>query len=461
MNRTIALLTLILLPFLSNAEVTKIAVKQSGYLGQFNGYEYQWVTADMYGSVDRDDGSTGMYRVPLDLIYPTNKPPLAGFVDLINSASFVMYHENEAPEGRRVVYRNGELILGDFLWMNGLVYAGLQWSKMVTELKGAEYGVIEDGRDGYQIINDIARYLKNPTPFIGDEAKGPEAVEHVVSMGYSQTAKLQYSMLMAGLNREADGSVVYDGMLAGAMGAGGTCMVLSNDSTIPLPPDAPNPVYYTWDEPCEGDLPPDTKYIAALTQSDVILFSGYRDRRDLAHYRQYEFAGISHIPPDQLDFRLHGSDRQNPISFKPAMRALTQHLLDWVLNSIQPPESVYIAGEIDSEGQFNYKTDADGNVLGGIRFPHMQRKLVSEEVAGAPLGKYTGIDESLFGRGFSFLSGTFEPFSPSEMRHRYPDSEEYIGRVESATRALIEEGFLLPEDQRKYVSKARIVAESW
>ena len=104
----------------AQAEITEIEVRDNGYLGTYNDYEYHWVDAYMHGRVERKDGTTGTYKVPVNLVYPVNKPPRAGFVDLINSASFSMYLEGEAPEGRRVVYRLGEVILADYLRMQGL-----------------------------------------------------------------------------------------------------------------------------------------------------------------------------------------------------------------------------------------------------------------------------------------------------------------------------------------------------
>ena len=43
----------------------------------------------------------------------------------------------------------------------------VQWARMVTEELGSDYGVIEDGRDGYEIVKDAARFLRAP-----DSARG-------------------------------------------------------------------------------------------------------------------------------------------------------------------------------------------------------------------------------------------------------------------------------------------------
>jgi hypothetical protein len=40
----------------------------------------------------------------------------------------------------------------------GFVYMSVQWARMVTEALGSDYGLIDDGRDGYDIIKDAARF---------------------------------------------------------------------------------------------------------------------------------------------------------------------------------------------------------------------------------------------------------------------------------------------------------------
>ena len=57
-------------------------------MGSFGGRQYTWVTAAMEGTVDRDDGTTGHYRVPVSLMYPDRDPNGFGFVDVVNSADF-------------------------------------------------------------------------------------------------------------------------------------------------------------------------------------------------------------------------------------------------------------------------------------------------------------------------------------------------------------------------------------
>ena len=62
--------------------------------------------------------------------------------------------------GKRKIYYAGDVIFSDYLRRDGFVYMSVQWPRMVTEELGGDYGLIEDGRDGYEIVKDAARFLR-------------------------------------------------------------------------------------------------------------------------------------------------------------------------------------------------------------------------------------------------------------------------------------------------------------
>jgi hypothetical protein len=183
------------------AEVTRVVLKASGPMGVFKGCEYLWVTAMMEGTVDRGDGVRGQYRVPVVLMYPDRQPNDFGFVDIVNSAAFAVYKEGEAPGGKRSVYYDGDIVFSDYLRRAGFTYMAVQWARMVTDVLGADYGVIEDGRDGYEIVKDAARFLRQPGPQEGAVPFQPHAVGHVIGYGFSQTAALLRELVRTGQNR--------------------------------------------------------------------------------------------------------------------------------------------------------------------------------------------------------------------------------------------------------------------
>ena len=92
------------------AEVSRVVVKESGPLGTFGGRQYTWVTAAMEGTVARDDGTTGHYRVPVSIMYPDRDPNGFGFVDVVNSADYSNYLDENAPFGKRKIYYTGDVI---------------------------------------------------------------------------------------------------------------------------------------------------------------------------------------------------------------------------------------------------------------------------------------------------------------------------------------------------------------
>ena len=92
-----------------------------------------------------------------------------------------------------------------------------------------------------------------------------------------------------------------------------------------------------------------------------------------------------------VDTRLLGATRQNPVSYRPVFKAMLHNLVEWIVAGTAPPDSMYIEGTVDSEGQVHFATDADGNVKGGLRLPHMPTVLRNGERAGAPLGVYGGL----------------------------------------------------------------------
>jgi hypothetical protein len=414
----------------------------------------------MEGTVGRGGGTWSHYRVPVVLMYPDRQPNDFGFVDIVNSAAFLVYKEGEAPGGKRSVYYVGDTIFSDYVRREGFTYLAVQWSRMVTSELGADYGVIEDGRDGYAIIQDAAHFLRQPGPLAGAVTFQPHAVRHVIGFGQSQTAGLLREMVRSGQNRAKSGALIFDGLLAG-VGAG-NCWVLDNDDT-PRPEPGPTNPTFSKIMPCSNPFPEDGKFIAIETESDVsggtdaIPLRAYRTRHQTPSYRQYEIAGVAHIPPEIIDMQLFGATRQNPVSFRPVFKAMLRNLVEWIVTGTAPPESRYIEGKADSAGQFHFVTDDDGNVKGGVRLPHMPAVLPSGERAGTPLGVYGGLDPGYrepFNL-FAWLGGTFAPFSAQELTARYPGKEAYVQLVRTAAAALLADRLILQEDYDAYLQAAQ------
>lgn len=431
------------------ADVNHVEVKRFGELGEYAGRNYLWVKADMHGTVSRKDGSTGIYRVPVTMVYPDKDPSGFGFVDVVNTAAFALYTEANAPEGKRIVYPTGEMVFGDFLRQQGMAYIGVMSQRMVAYVLGPDYAVIENGLDGYEITADAAKFLRNPkltgkpVPFL------PTATKSVIGFGISHTAGSLRVMMQEGQNRLDTGELVFDGILAGVPTG---CFPLHNDETRRQPPFPPNPSFYTL-EHCESDIPDDGKFITIISESDYLQFTPTRP--DSANHRQYELAGVSHIPQDMINVTLMGAHDQNPVSFKPFFKSALSNLLDWIEEDTEPPQSLYLSGK-HKDGKFVLERDEDGNVLGGVRLPHMTSTTPDGQLAGAPLGTYTGLDTRHLKplNLFNVLGGTFTPFSNTDISDRYGDHKTYVSRITRAADQMVEARFILPEDRNNFVRDA-------
>ena len=325
---------------------------------------------------------------------------------------------------------------------------------MVTYALGEKYGVIENGLDGYEIIRDAALFLRDPKNLVGELRFWPAPSIRTIGFGQSQTAMLLRYIVLSGQHRDHNGVLVYDGILAG--GGGGLCLVLNNDEA-PRPEPGPTVPTFGEYEPCGGPLPEEVRYISLNAQSDVGFFAGHLTRHETPSYRQYDLAGVAHIPPEILDLGLMGAKRQNPVGFIPAFKAVLRNLAEWIVSGKAPPASLYIDGALNGEGQFEFANDDDGNVTGGLRLPHMAVVLKDGKRAGAPLGVYGGIDAEFLDplNMFITLGGTFESFSAQELAARYPSNRVYVDLVSKSAAALLADRFILAEDYEAYVEAAK------
>ena len=106
------------------------------------------------------------------------------------------------------------------------------------------------------------------------------------------------------------------------------------------------------------------------------------------------------------------------------------------------------------------QVDADGNDLGGVRYPDMQ----------APIATYIGwaLRKAGFAEGeLMMTNGCLKPFARTKaereklgdprlsIEERYPSHRAYVDIVTRAVDELVKEGFLLPEDGEDYVAAAQ------
>jgi len=410
---------------------------------------YTHIEATMHGNVDRDDGSTGNYAVPMILIYPDDGGNGIGVVDWLITIDL---HQGgfKASPGEWTPGRFALRTTDGYLFENGYTYATVQWDKGVTDHFGPAapdggeqhshliYGAIEEAEDAFTILRDVAHFLRDPGSLEGDD--GPVPVDAVLSFGFSHSGTLQMEYMSSGKNL-SDGELVYDGHLVGK--AGLLCWTFHNE----LPGFADL-------EPCyETPVDDGAKVIHIAAQGDVeaVLYAGRSRFPDNPNWRQYELAGVSHLPV--AIGRLN--ENQNPASSNPVFRAAFHNLTRWVTEDVPAPPSRFLEGTLNQDGTFDTDLDEDGNALGGLRLPHMEQ-IVDGTVAGAPLGRYTGKHPEGGPDQLFWFGGYFEPFTNEELAERYSDYETYVQRVTRAADYILEKGYILKEDRDVYLEKAAI-----
>ena len=168
--------------------------------------------------------------------------------------------------------------------------------------------------------------------------------------------------------------------------------------------------------------PLDVPTIRIVTQSDYGTLGGLGNRRPDSdepgsQYRLYEIPGAPHTPrPPKLEPDEMPSDFPNGIFYGAAFK----NMYNWVRGGASPPKGKWIATDADG----NTKLDKHGNAIGGIRSPYVD----------TPIAKYT----------VKGLLGYKVPFDAAKKKSLYGSHENYVMKVEEATRKLIWKRLILP-----------------
>ncbi len=469
----------------------------------FGDYDYEFVDAVMRGTLQRDDGSTGEYAVPIKLAYPVGGGNDVGVVDMPNTAAwtespqalagsphtcargdnyFACPEDVEGDSGGRTAevlqLPYARRTTGSYLMRQGYTYLAVQWDKAVLETLGSEppegyrrhrlsYGTIEVGDDRLEILQDASRWLRDPSHLEGDAAPetDPPANDYVVGFGFSQTGTLVPNLIHDGINQSEDGPL-YDGFIP-TVGAGNCREFLEE-----LPYDVVAPCF-------EVDIDPwatgDAKVIKIDSEADLefSFFMGAFGRdpgegnpevEANPNFRMWEVAGTSHLPSGIIDVSAWAAENPLRTDFGPVVRAAFYHLTNWIKDDVDPPPSALIEGEIEDDpeaenfGALYTEVDDDGNALGGVRLPHLLRELDDGTGVGAPVGVYHGTAwqhvEAEPPNLPAAIAGTFERFSNEKLAARYPTREDYLERYEAALDDVIVEGYVLEDDRGRLLARA-------
>jgi len=246
---------------------------------------------------------------------------------------------------------------------------------------------------------------------------------------------------------------VYDGFLVHSRFASGEALSQAPQVRVPAPATAK----------IRNDL--DVPVFVFETETDVI-GSNLADRQpDTAKFRLWEVAGTAHYDRYGLVFGVTDTgdgngavqalaSMQHPsksvpgiVSFscaKPINEGGAHWVLDaavyslnqWVVNGTAPPHGQLLKTTTGST--VAYLRDANGNVRGGVRTPHVDAPI-------AALGGVGNTGTGVVGK-FCFLFGTTVPFKAAKLASLYKNHAQFVSKWDVAAQNAVKGGFLRPLD---------------
>jgi hypothetical protein len=501
---SIAAAALIAMPLPATSKITRLEVASKVSYGTFQPGEYvRWegqirgevTPAEPIPDLDRaTKNARGMvdYSARITLIMPADPRHGNGglLIDLPNRGRPSSHTIYNSPRDLPVPIGTFDQGTG-FLEDHGFSVAAVHW-----ELgQGTDLPSFTDGAGkqryiegiGFAIVRDSADFLANAP---ADEAGTPNplagSIKRTIALGYSQTARLLKTMLITGFDI-VEGRRVFAGMhLFG--GASGQAPILQSGtgptSSAAGAPTFTNPAFpgVTVEPLTMGDIvrraeerglaPP--RLIVVNTTTDYFTLrasllrtgvSAVEDQPIPGNVRMYDMAGASHAIATLPECK-HPYD---PLDWHPILRATLLQLDRWVSSNVEPPPSRLMPlrerreerGVLPPPASLPNAViqvpmqDQDGNFRGGIRLPDVE----------APLGVYGDQNEPLT-TVLCSLNATFVAFARTQqereargdtrasLAERYKGRDDYINRLRVATRALENDGFLLPQDAAIIVNAA-------
>jgi hypothetical protein len=180
------------------------------------------------------------------------------------------------------------------------------------------------------------------------------------------------------------------------------------------------------------------------TETDLVDRMAYGPARqpDQDRLRVWEVAGTAHADLFQIGAFEEFLGCPLPVNRGQqayVVRAALRHLDAWAGGGRPAPsaEPLVLVGEC-------FETDANGNVLGGVRTPVVDAPV--EVLSGRTVPDASRICQ---------LFGSTTPLAPGRLAELYDGPDTYLAAYELATDAAIEAGFVLAEDRAEILAEAR------
>ena len=408
---------------------------------------------------------------------------------------------------------------------------------------GKIYEVVYKAQDppvagtGLAAVRDAIAYLKYAPPLAGDPLSIPAGtIQRAIAFGVSQSGRLLRTYLYYGFNEDEQHRKVFDGVMAHVAGGGRGSFNLrfsqpSRDGHPFLNKFYPTDIFPFTDAPqtdpqtgekdgllsrVKAEHTPKIFYTnssyeywgraASLIHTTI---DGAADAPLMDNVRVYLLTAGQHGPSGFPPAQTIGQQRNNPLDYRWAMKALLVAMDRWTATGTAPPPSQYphigdgtlvrpdrlkfpkVPGvtttaavhrayradygpRFGSEGIVTVEpprigtafpvlvpqVDADGNGVAGIRMPEVT----------VPLATYTGWnlfnDRSGPTDVLSSMQGSYIPLPRTaadrkrtgdprpSIEERYRDRDQYLGLVSKAAQALVDQRFLLAEDAATVVTHA-------
>ncbi len=182
---------------------------------------------------------------------------------------------------------------------------------------------------------------------------------------------------------------------------------------------------------------------------------GNGSRSDSAHLVKWVVAGATHnderVTTRGMDLptasEIGAIECANPLNKFPSYRVYNG-ALDWLHRWVRKGEKPPAGTPFEVQGR-NLKTDSSGNVLGGVRTPHIQAPFATYGFDNGPASSTDLV--ALLACG---LGGTTIPFSASELLQLYPTHEDYVQKVTAAADEAVSKGYFLQADRDEVVKEA-------
>ena len=476
------------------AKVVRFEITRTDIYGSFVPGDFVRIDGRIVGELAHDEPIPGLdkamknargrveYTTPIVIIAPKDAGSGNGALlfDVANRGSAIAHALYNSPRGKFLPLGSFEAGTG-FLQDRGFTVVMAAWELgqkiELPRFTDADGKVRYVEGVGLAAIRDIVDFLRHAAT---DEAGTPNplagSVNRALAFGYSQTARLLKTMIVEGFNR-ADGRRVFDGIHLQA-GASGLATILvagtgPDSSTFFTPRFSHVDFRGVHEEPFtyedivsrmvrRGELPPKivvtnmtTDYFSSRASLARTGSHGTVEAPIPANVRIYDVAGASHgrsapgceLPRGELDW-------------SPVMRAVLVALDQWVSgNRLPPPNTLMpIAPRPKDETVLPAPAhlpnaviqvplqNPDGNFVGGVRLPDVEVPLGTHGLQNLPLSSRP------CNLGAAYIAFAKKPAErkPSDVRlslaERYKSRGDYVNQIRVATRKLIEQRFLLPED---------------